>query len=250
MSYAWRFSLLVFPIAAASLAYGGCSGDDSINFKGADGDGGAEGGDVDAAPDAIANDGGSPEAASDAALACPAYAGADAYCKALVAYCGRCSPQLQGCDLDNFAKCEKVSAAYSKAGRVGLVDCLGKIACVRDNGTALDRCVRDRLASATPTAAQDKVRTDVCTQCVGDDAGVTACVADFYAKPDGGPGAGTFVLEWNDAIVTGMDTACASAGPADGGDAGSVAACGTKFAFCAAAVVTASVPKDACKDGG
>ena len=140
---------------------------------------------------------------------------------------------------------------HGKEGRAALVECLGKIACARDAGSGVDKCVKDRLAaSPAPTAAQDKVRTDVCTQCIGDDAGVAACESEFFAKADGGPGIGTFVLEWNDGVATAMDTTCASAGPADGGDAGAQLACAVKFGVCATAVIGAALPKDACKDGG
>jgi hypothetical protein len=251
MTHAWRFSLLVFPLAAAALAYGGCSGDDSIHFTAADGDGGAEGGGTDATTDGAGDTGAPDSGAADSALPCPTYAGTDAYCKALVAYCGRCNPQLLPCDLDNFAKCEKVSATYGKEGRAALSECLGKIACARDAGPAVDKCVRDKLASApAPTAAQDKVRTDVCTQCVGDDAGVAACEGEFFAKPDGGPGIGTFVLEWNDGVSTTMGSTCAAAGPADGGDAGTQLACAVKFGVCSSLVIAAALPKDSCKDGG
>ncbi len=250
MTHTWRFSLLVFPIAAASFAFGGCSGDDSIHFTGSDADGGGDGGDRDGTVGDAAGDTGAVDGGGvDSALPCPTYAGTDGYCKALVAYCGRCSPQLQGCDFDNFAKCEKLSSSYSKDGRVAVVECLGKVSCARDS-TALDRCVKDKLTNATPTAAQVKVRNDVCTQCVGDDAGVTFCEADFFVKPDGGAGVGTFVLEWNDGIATALDTNCAAGGPADGGDAGTQVACAIKFGLCATAVLGAALPKDACKDGG
>ena len=251
MTHAWRFSLLVFPIAAGALAFGGCSGDDSIHFTGGGDDSGVDGDNDATTPDGGADTGAVDGGGTDSALPCPTYTGNDGYCKALVAYCGRCNPQLLACDFDNFAKCEKISATYGKEGRAALVECLGKIACARDAGSGVDKCVKDRLAaSPAPTAAQDKVRTDVCTQCIGDDAGVAACESEFFAKADGGPGIGTFVLEWNDGVATAMDTTCASAGPADGGDAGAQLACAVKFGVCATAVIGAALPKDACKDGG
>jgi hypothetical protein len=253
MTHAWRLSVLLFPAAALAGAavFAGCSGDDSVQFVGA-GDAAAEAsGDDATTTDAATTDTGAADGGGiDAALPCPTYAGADPYCKALAANCTRCSTQLQACDLDNFAKCEKISAQMSKDGRVAVVDCLGKIACARDTGPAMERCVRDRLASATPSAAQANVRQDVCDQCIADDAGAASCVSDFYAKPDGGPGGGTFILEWNDGIANAMDTACASGARPDGGDAGTVLACAAKFGVCAAAVITAALPKDACKDGG
>ena len=254
MTHAWRFSVVLFPVAllAGAAVVAGCSGDDSVQFTGTGADAATEGG----GDDATTTDGGAPDTGAvdggglDAALPCPTYAGADAYCKALAANCARCSTQLQACDLDNFAKCEKVSAQLSKEGRLALVECLGKIACARDTTTATDRCVRDRLAAATPTAAQANLRQDVCDHCIADDAGSAACVSDFFAKPDGGPGGGVFVLEWNDSIANAMDTTCASGARPDAGDAGGALACATKFGVCAAAVITAALPKDACKDGG
>jgi hypothetical protein len=227
----------------------GCSGGDSVNFQGTDGDASVEGGDSDATAGDGSTDGGGAEG-GDAAIPCPTYSGNDGYCKALVSYCQRCSPTLAGCEVDNFANCEKYSAAFSKAGRADIVTCLGRIACAANPSAALDRCVKDRLPGDTPTAAQDKLKVDVCTQCFPADAGLTACETDFWAKPDGGAGSGSFLLEWNDAINAQIDTTCASFGPADGGDGSGSLACATKALVCAVGIIGSSVPKDACKDGG
>lgn len=251
MMHLWRLSILVLPAAAGALVFAGCSGDDSTHFTGTDPDAAAEAaaGD-DAATDTGAgpSDTGAPgsDAGADASLPCPSYSGNDAYCKALVAYCNRCSPQLTPCAVDNFAHCEKVSQVYSKEGRAAQVECYAKVACDRDPSTAIDRCVKDRLAGGTPSAAQAKLRDDVCVQCSPDDAGASACEAEFFTKADGGPGGGVFVLEFDDSIAAATDTTCASGAV----DAGNANACATRFGVCATLVIAGALPKDACRDGG
>ena len=248
MKHAWRLYILVFPIAGASLAFAGCSGSDSVAFQGAP-DGG---GDDDATTDGATGEASAEDASTgidsalpDASVACPTYSGVDAYCKALVAYCNRCNPQLGACDVANFSKCEQVAAEYGKDGRTALVACVDKAACDKDAG--VDRCVRDKLLTATPTAAQTKLAQDFCAECAGD-AGATSCATDFYVHADGGPGPGESLLEWNDVVINGIDTACIPQIKADAG--GAANGCGAKFSLCAVGVVAAALPKDACRDGG
>jgi hypothetical protein len=195
------------------VAAPGCGGDDAAITD-------------DAGSDALqndvttSNDTGSGTDTSTSDTSTPVDAG-NAYCDALAAYDLRCG-QNDACDQALRNLCVQDSAILTEGGSKAVVECKPIDACSgdTDGGTrrAHNDCLRGKLATITPTAAQDKLRIDYCARCAP--VATATCLADFYnpASDSGFSGDGLAFLSYTDPVVAEIDSLCFATN--DAGEAG------------------------------
>src|SRR5579863_2102178 len=155
-------------------------------------------------------DGGSPASGEDAP------SGADAsqiaaLCSQVSAYSARC-PDVSRCTQAQATYCSTWAPSFSATFLAGLEACIAPPDCL-DAGMLFptQACFKAHLASPTP--AQEKVKTDFCTQCPdGTSPSYPNACSEFFAVgvDDAGKSTsvGNAVLVVSDDLAATMDTQC------------------------------------------
>ena len=162
-------------------------------------------------------------------------------CSKYNAYVAQCN-KTDACTMAIEQNCSTYFGNYSSA-YLGAADAcvVAPYDCSDGGKPAASTCVAQQLSSATPTAAQAKVKADFCAQCPdgASKSNPMSCSQFFQVSPsDGGisGGPGIVVLIANDAIATQIDQKCTGGQvQTDGGTSD----CVFSFAFCSALVLGA-----------
>jgi hypothetical protein len=176
--------------------------------------------------------------------------GGGAYCSALSQFaqmCGRNDP----CTMAEVRDCSMIAGNLSTAAQNAAAQCesSGQVMCPMDGGTNNSSCLTNALASAQPSAAQQKLAQDYCNVCAAPmNETVAACTTAFYQNADGGGTSGYLFLLYNDDIVTKVDQTCVAGLSSDGGAFG----CAFSLFLCGAIVIQSSsyTPPECRSDAG
>jgi hypothetical protein len=178
--------------------------------------------------------------------------GAASLCATLTEYQAHCHP-TDPCTLATEQRCSAHMSDYSAAYAAVMTECYSApYDCTQASTPLASVCVSAGVHTATPTAAQAKVKSDFCARCPDDPSplGNKYC-SNFYGSTDS---IGSIVLRWNDTVASEVDRHCTStlAVSEAGADGGASVDCSGAFLRCAAGVIPslpaacqASVP-----DGG
>jgi hypothetical protein len=159
-----------------------------------------------------------------------------ALCSQVSAYSARC-PDVSRCAQAQATYCTTWAPSFSAAFLAGLEACIAPPDCL-DAGMLFptQACFKAHLASPTP--AQEKVKTDFCAQCPdGTSSSYPNACSEFFAVgvDDAGNSTtvGNAVLAVSDDLAATMDMQCTGAGAVDSG----VSDCAVSFKNCVGAIV-------------
>ncbi len=172
-------------------------------------------------------------------LACGSSSGGNSgsnasFCPTLMEYDNHCH-RTDACSQALVRDCSARASDYSAAYLAAATECYSAPYDCPDGSAAFaSECLSAHLTSAPSTAAQEKIRTDLCAHCPGS----TSALPPFC-----GPGGSLAVLlPWNDAIVEEIDQQCtgADAAPGRAADGGAVVDCTSAFLSCASKLIPKS----------
>jgi hypothetical protein len=171
---------------------------------------------------------------SSACSTSPVAPAQDAFCTALSSYDGRCG-HCEDCTAKNLQNCTKIGATASDAYRNAFVACKDAAPCEGDPHTSA--CVKEKMAIATPTPAQEKAKAAYCNACNGTNA--RDCASFFSVNgPSGTNALGYNILLYSDTVAMMAVTTCSST-------------CDPfKYAVCVALLSCGPSGGDFCADGG
>jgi hypothetical protein len=135
---------------------------------------------------------------------------ASQYCSALSSYASKCNID-DPCTAATLQNCNAFAGVYSSAWLAAVTSCASQLSCADGGGAAANACLAAVESHPSPSASQEKLAEDYCAVCASSEMQTTAqCAQSFYAPTGDGSigGLGNFFLDYNDTIVTSIDTQC------------------------------------------